>query len=353
MLNAYTNLFVNFLTRSWRDINQELLQGALHAPVFRISEGSRTLGSWQALERTLSISGNLLQTRSQLEVLDVLKHEMAHQYADEVLGANECGETAHGSGFRHACRLLGVHHNATMAPKSEPSPVLARIRKLLALAESQNIHEASLAMTRAKELMEKYELEVAEENQEFLYLYLGVPRKQRPAVDQFIASALARHFHVQIVWIPSTFLMTGRQVWLLEACGSATQLEVANYVFDYLQRELEWLWLLHRRGEPSLKGKTVKREYQLGVLRGFMHKLSESETESKPEPGNELVQLKQARLVDFFHSRHPGMRSGRRMSWRESETFKAGFAKGQELEIRKGVKRGKQTLALEKGRLLD
>lgn len=351
MLQSYVNLFVRFLNRSWDEVNRHYLGGALHPPVFRISESATTLGTWRLHERTLSISGALLLQRSQLEVLEVLKHEMAHQYADEVLAATQAGETAHGSGFRHACRLLGIHHSARMNPQSEPSPILSRIRKLLALAESHNEHEAALAMSRAKELMEKYELELADEEQEFRYGFLGKPRKQRAAVEQIIASILVRHFHVRVIWIPSQFIVAERKVWLMELSGTTTNMEVATYVYEYLMRELEYLWLTHRRRNPRSKGKTMKREYQLGVLQGFGQKLEE--TQVAEAVGSELIQLKTARLLDFFHSRHPNTRRGRRLSYRESDSYKAGFAKGKELEIRKGVKKGRSSRVLDKNRLLN
>ncbi len=351
MLSSYANLFVRFLTRSWEELNRNHLGGSLKPPVFHISESGRQLGSWTAETRTLAIAAKLLLRHANHEVLDVLRHEMAHQYADEVLGAGREGETAHGQGFRHACQLLGVDHHASMRPSSEPSPILVRIRKLLALAESHNEHEASLAMARARELMDKYELELGEEPTEFCYLYLGEPRKQRAAVDQLIANALVRFFNIKVIWIPSHMVLDQRAVWLLEACGTQTHLEVAEYVYLYLRRELENLWQRHRLVNYRIKGKTHKREYLLGVMRGFIDKLAE--VQEPQVPGRELVLMRQAQLLNYFRDRHPNLRSGGRLSWRESETFKAGFAKGRELEIRKGVKRGKGTQPLDRGRLLE
>ncbi len=351
MLSAYANLFVRFLTQSWEEINRGPLGGVLRPPVFQISESGRQLGSWSAGTRTLAISAKLLMNHASHEVLDVLRHEMAHQYADEVLGASGQGETAHGQAFRRACRLLGIDHHASMRPNSEPPPILVRIRKLLALAESHNEHEASLAMARARELMDKYELELGETTPDFCYLYLGLPRKQRAAIDQMIATALVRFFNIKVIWVPSRMLLDESNVWLLEACGTPTHLEVAEYVYDFLRCELEILWLRYRQRNFHVKGKSLKREYQLGVMRGFIHKLTE--VQEPQSPGRELVLLRQAQLLNFFQQRHPQLRSGGRLSYRETDTYKAGFAKGRELEIRKGVKRGKATQTIDRGLLLD
>ena len=39
-------------------------------------------------------------------MVEVLKHEMAHQYAHEILGARD--ESAHGEAFRTVCQRLGI-----------------------------------------------------------------------------------------------------------------------------------------------------------------------------------------------------------------------------------------------------
>lgn len=344
LLNAYAKLFSFFLKQSWRDINEIHLKGSLQLPVFHISESSSRLGSWARDERTLSISAKLLTHHAETEILEVLKHEMAHQYVDEVLGG--ClEETAHGSAFRHACGLLGIAHNARMSPQSKPSPVMQRISKLLALAQSQNEFEASAAMAKAQDLMARYELETAEIPDDFYYQYLGQPRRQKSAAERLIACVLLEFFHVEAVWVSSTMIPDYRKVWLLEICGSKANLEVASYVYDYLMQELKWLWLQHRRLNPTSKS---KRDYQVGVLQGFMTKLSE--TEKDPNAGNELVLLKHARLGEFFQGRHPNLTRGRPVNWRESESFLAGYDEGQELEIRKGVKSGSTSGRLDKSR---
>jgi hypothetical protein len=338
MMFSWQQVLTRFLVTSWHGINGEYFQGRLQPPVFSISNSEKQLGSWVKDTRTISISGDFMLLRGEIEIIDVLKHEMAHQYADEILGADH--ETPHGSGFRHACRLLGIHHAARMAVKADPSPVMERIRKLLALAESKNVHEAEVAMSKARQLMEKYELDVGEREEPFYYQYVGEPRKQKSAVAQFIAGTLSRFFHVQVVWIPTTLLATERKVWLLELSGTQTNLEIAAYVHDYLERELHWLWLNHKRRRPWLKGKTPKREYQLGVMKGFMDKLREDQERADTATGHELILLKRERLERFMRERHPYLRGGGRLKYRRSETFNAGFEQGRSLRVDKGVKKG-------------
>ncbi len=134
--------------------------------------------------------------------------------------------------------------------------------------------------------------------------------------------------------------MTDKTVWLMEACGTQANLEVAGYVYDFLVREVDWLWRKHQRKNPTLKGKTPKRDYQIGVMRGLIDKLHEED--EQPEAGRELVLMKQARLQQFFDQRHPDIKAGGRMKYRNNSTFQAGFQEGQSLELNKGIKKGNE-----------
>ena len=342
MLPAYRRFFTEYLIRMWRGINGNHLQNGLEPPVFQFSESTRRLGSWQRETRTISLSWKLLMHASEHEVEAVLKHEMAHQYADEVLrAADHAGETPHGSAFRHACALLGIESYARFGIQKKASPLLDRVRKLLALAESKNIHEAELAMTRAKQLMEKYALAPEPAHQEFHYLYLGQPHKQKGLPTQLLAGLLVRFFQVEIVWIPSETARNRDRVWLMEALGTLENLEVAEYVYDYLQRELDWLWKAHRKRNPRLKGKGPKRDFQVGLLKGLVEKLGSNEPAS--EPGRALIRLKREKIRAFVTQRHPRLYSGRKASYRLNDTYAAGFQKGKSLEIRKGIKEGGTT----------
>src|SRR4030095_14857783 len=78
-------------------------------------------------------------------LVEVLKHEMAHQYVLEVLRIED--ESAHGPAFRDVCQRLGIDAKAAGLPTTssartdDEDRVLSRIAKLLALAESSSVHE--------------------------------------------------------------------------------------------------------------------------------------------------------------------------------------------------------------------
>lgn len=341
--------YLKYLSDLWWQNNQAYLQGRLQPPVFVLFEGKGKLGFWQKSTRSLGLNLNFLITSASHQVMDVLKHEMAHQYADEVLEAARHGESRpHGSAFAHACRLLDVASNARYRPEQGQKDVFEKIKKLLALAESSNVHEAEAAMAGARRLMEKYEVGEGLHDHSFCYLYLGGVHKRKDLVRQLIASVLTRFFHVELLWVPSSQPVTQKRVWLLEAMGTQTQLKVADYVYCFIERELNYLWLAHRGRRPALKGATPKREFQVGVLQGLADKLEAEQVSEGQEPvsapspeSSRLMILKEEELGRFIKQRHPNVRSGRRLTYRETENYRAGFEQGKKMEIRSGVGAGK------------
>ncbi|MEY2936640.1 MAG: hypothetical protein RL033_7389, partial [Pseudomonadota bacterium] len=122
-----------------RDLNGLLFGGRLSCPSFALSDAKSRLGQWLPSSRTIELSRQLLVDLSWGALVEVLKHEMAHQYVDEVLGVE--GEGAHGPTFRRVCVERGIDPRAVGVPRTGPDGnqhLLERVAKLLALAESPN-----------------------------------------------------------------------------------------------------------------------------------------------------------------------------------------------------------------------
>src|SRR5580692_8280894 len=135
------------LVAAWRHINEAYFRTSLTAPTLELVPTRATLGRWMAETRTIEISRALVVLQPWGAVVEVLKHEMAHQYVHEVLG--ESSQAPHGRAFREACSRLGVDARAAGMPASDrpgamdgEEKVVERIARLLALAESPNRHEA-------------------------------------------------------------------------------------------------------------------------------------------------------------------------------------------------------------------
>ena len=88
----------------WQHYNAEYLQSALRIPLVEIVDARSFLGRWHGGERRLVIAVAHIEEDPWLDVLDTLRHEMAHQYVDDVLAIS--GEPPHGPAFRRACEKL-------------------------------------------------------------------------------------------------------------------------------------------------------------------------------------------------------------------------------------------------------
>ena len=155
----------------------------MHLPNLEISSAERTLGTWNGgCHRKLSISVNLIKNYRWEHVQDVLYHEMAHQYIDEVLGIRD--DVPHGDAFKRICQENGIDPTATGDMQTwleqrknrttlcpENHKLLEKVHKLLALAESPNEHEAQNAMAKAHELLLRHNLSLLDVHTKWNYIH--------------------------------------------------------------------------------------------------------------------------------------------------------------------------------------
>ncbi|HYP87436.1 MAG TPA: SprT-like domain-containing protein, partial [Polyangiaceae bacterium] len=73
------------IAKSYEHANGSLFRFKLRVPAFELVESTERLGRWVPAQRTLELSRSLLLDHGWGVLEEVLKHEMAHQYVDEVL----------------------------------------------------------------------------------------------------------------------------------------------------------------------------------------------------------------------------------------------------------------------------
>jgi hypothetical protein len=272
-------------------------------------------------------------------VVEVLKHEMAHQYADEVLGAR--GETAHGAAFRRGCELLGIDPAASGLPDQvgpipdEEARVLGRIAKLLALAESPERHEAEAATREAQRLMLKYNVEAAQAGRRGAYAFrhLGAPTGRLQAHERLLASILGSHFFVEPIWVSVHRPLEGKSGTVLEVCGTPANLEMATHVHDFLLRTAERLWREHKRSSGERTDR-MRRSYLAGVMKGFDQKLDAQARENRREG---LVWVGDAGLKEYFDARYPRRQSVRSSGRAHPDAYAAGQRAGRSIVLHRPV----------------
>lgn len=329
------------LRAAYEEYNSTFFRGTLRAPVIATADVAGFLGRWARSTRTLELSRELLVGQPWGVVLEVLKHEMAHQYVDEVLG--QYTESAHGPVFQKVCLERGIDARAAGLPAgpaadAPESRVLERVRRLLALAESQNQHEAEAAMGAAQRLLLRHNLEVAGATARASYVFrqIGEPSGRQPESRRVLASILSEHFFVQVIWVPAWRVREGKRGSVLEICGTRDNVDLAEYVHAFMEQTAARLWREYKR-DRGVRGDADRRTFESGLMTGFKHKLDAQRKHAR-EAG--LVWAGDHELQGYFRQRHPRVRWAAYGGRPRSEAYRDGKRAGASVVLHRGVRQG-------------
>ena len=327
---------------AWEQVNYQLFNGLLRLPSFQLLESSSLLGSWNARHRIISLQRQLICTAPWLEVIETLKHEMAHQYVSEVLKVTS--ESAHGPTFQKVCieRRIISKASGTQTEDPEVTKLLVKINKLLALAESDNINEAEQAAQRAHGLLIKHHLKLGQVSGQHTgalthmgFRQLGTPKSRHFQYEYSIANLLNEHFFVSTIWVNAYSVSQNKEGRVLEICGRVEDLEIASYVYDFIHHHVDFYWRQYRV-EKKVKGLKKRLSFSLGLVQGFKKKLSENERKVAVND-REMIYIGQAHANELLAGRYPKITTRHSSSWSPTMDYHSGFKEGQALRLRKGV----------------
>jgi hypothetical protein len=333
------------LRATWHAINDSYFKQRLSPPALELSDADSRLGLWEPDTRTIQISRKMLLGRDWGVVVEVLKHEMAHQFVWEILGERD--ESAHGPRFQRLCEELGIDGSASGAPASDEAAerIVARVAKLLALAQSPNEHEARLAMASAQRLMLRHNLDVVGSpgSRRYSHRHLGTATGRVPEGERVLAGLLAQHFFVECIWVPVWRPLEGKRGSILEICGSPENLEMATHVHSFLLGTADRLWREYKRTH-RVRSDRDRRTFVAGVMTGFKETLAKQQQQNESEA---LVWVGDADLHRFYRRRHPHVRTTYYSASPPSTANEQGRAAGRRIVLHKPV-----TASSSQGRLL-
>lgn len=323
--------YLRALLQEWRRVNHFQLRDSLKPPAFELSDTEKQLGSWSAATRTITLARALVHGKPWGVVTEVLRHEIAHQYTSEVLCVKD--ESAHGPAFRDVCERFGIDATAAGLPAANPEEarVHRRVEKLLALAGSSNRNEAEAAMAEARRQMLLHNLQAPPSN--YSWRHLGTPSGRTPAWRRLLSGLLRDHFFVETLWVRVYHVATDRWLTTLEVCGTPGNVEMAEWVHEWLVAQAERLWAIDGKAK-GLAGPAEHARYLSGLVRGFEERLKQSATESAKAG---LVWVGDPAAKAFVGKRWGRLRSIRFTSSRGDEASNAGFAQGKALVMNKPV----------------
>lgn len=322
---------------SWHRENAYLFGQSMRAPAMQLSGNTQELASWRAASRTIQVSRALIQNHPWSVVEEVLRHEMAHQYVTEVLHITD--ESAHGPAFQATCAARGIDGTAKGLPvaramESEDGKMIARIQRLLALAQSDNAHEAESAAQAAQRLMLKHNIDLSQRRgATYTSRRLGEPTGRRPSYTKLLSGILTEHYFVEGVWVDSFDASTGKSGMVFEVLGTPENIEIAAYVWDFLLQAAEQQWLAHKRA-TNKRADADRRAFLNGVMIGFRVKLDSQKVVSQQEG---LVWVGDPELQRYLRRRFPSLVTGSGFTLGNASAYNEGKAAGASIVLHKGV----------------
>jgi hypothetical protein len=261
-----------------------------------VFEGGNKLGYFDYRTFTIALNKRLMFEAKTDVIKDILRHELAHFYCYLDYGLKEI----HGEDFKNVCRLFKWNETVIKASSSveienqkytdsEFDKIQERLKKLLSLQSSSNIHEAELATMKANELIIEYNLSAFAQQK-------SNSEDEESYVDVILEGNKKNAKHSAIYDILKTFYVApvfnmSKGSFQLEVVGSKNNIELAKYVAGFLDLKLDELYESEKLKNPKiLKGLAAKNAFLKGIGMGYVEKIEHAHQSHRK--GNELILLK-------------------------------------------------------------
>lgn len=264
-------------------------------PLLLVAIDDKTrLGSFDPDDCTIGIHKRLMYSAKDRVLVELLRHEIAHYFTFIAHQESGLDGQPHGPQFQQTCERFGLPPDVRRATcdveatndaiegELATEAVIGRIQRLLSLAESENEHEAELALVRANELMVRHNLDAATargtESGEIEYcVKLVLPYKRTGPRATAIAKILSEFL---------VFPVHGSEG--LEVTGTRANVEHAEYIAGYLDRGLRAAW---KRARTSSPRKLREKPFMEAAAESYLAKLRRTKAKLPATEQSALVVL--------------------------------------------------------------
>jgi hypothetical protein len=215
--------------------------------------------------------------------------------------------------------------------------IIDKIRKLLALANSSNEHEAALAASHAQRLLSEHNLAMADietENkpQSADKVETNVS-KTLPKWVRHLSAGVSVAFDCQAIHYPSLGKMT--------FIGIGVDVQIAAYTFSYLEQTVRKLCNSYMKNHvndivPNRHRELMRQSYYLGAVSTITGRLNEQKIQTPITPGA-LVPVKEGLIKKAMAEIGPTRSVRSRKSYINSHAYNKGQQDGQQVGIHKGI----------------
>jgi hypothetical protein len=218
-----------------------------------------------------------------------------------------------------------------------PTPIIEKIRKLLALAHSSNEFEAALAAAHVQRLLSEHNLGMADIEASYKpdkadKIEIEATRTL-PKWVRHLSAGVCSAFDCQAIHNPSN--------GMLSFIGVGADAQVAVYTFSYLVNTVRTLCSAYMKehvgnGANGRTRELMRQSYYLGAVTTINERLKEQKV-STPVTSGALVPIKEALIrqtmseIDDIRTVHS------RRSYIHYDAYRKGKNDGSRVTIRKGV----------------
>ncbi len=219
------------------------------------------------------------------------------------------------------------------------NPIIEKIQKLLALANSSNEHEAALAAAHAQRLLSEHNLAMADveakqQRPQSADKVVTTVAKTLPKWVRNLSAGVCTAFDCQAIHHPAQGKMT--------FIGVGADVQVASYTFSYLDRTIRKLcssFMKYRVNDSNLPNRNrelMRQSYYLGAVSTINSQLVQQKVQTPITPGA-LVPIKEG-LIKKAMSELGAIRTVRgRRSYINTQAYSQGQTDGKNVSIHKGL----------------
>lgn len=220
------------------------------------------------------------------------------------------------------------------------NPVIEKIRKLLALSNSCNEHEAALAASHAQRLLSEHNLAMADiitkQKPEKADKIETAAAKTLPKWLRHLTAAVSNAFDCQVVHHP----VNGKLTFI----GVGADVQIAAYTFSYLDRSVRKLCAdyMKQHATSAVIGRhreLMRQSYYLGAVSTINRMLEAQKKETPVTPGA-LVPVKEGLIKQAMSEIGKIRTMHSRRSFINDGAYTQGQTDGNQVGIRVGVEGG-------------
>jgi hypothetical protein len=225
----------------------------------------------------------------------------------------------------------------------DKTPIIDKIKKLLALADSCNEHEAALAATHVQRLLAAHNLAMADitssERPDKADRVETDVARSLPKWVRHLSAGVSSAFDCQAIHHPATGKMT--------FIGVGADVQVAAYTFTYLDRTVRKLCTGYLRqyasaGIAGRQRELMRHSYYLGAVSTITRQLKDQKKQSPVTPGA-LVPVKEGLIRTAMNEMGDVRTIHSRRSYINATSYTQGQTDGRQVSIHKGVEQAKST----------